>query len=259
MAEEDNVMRSWSRLRVAVLAALMVVAAVPAATSAYVGQVASNVTVTGPTGTIQCGQANQFQATVFESNGTRVGQHPVTWSIVSGPVGANDTVNPSSTTTNNNGVASTSVTFGGPAGPRTLRATSDNAFGQIVVDPQGCATPLPVQVTIGTCTSALGITRTGPFDTDTEIQQVGGYITFRLSFGPEFAGKPVIVTRATRGVPFRGWGSFFGATIRIADANGDVYYSFRSRTPAWISVRGFILPSDGDGAAISRACQGRFR
>lgn len=251
-------MLSLLRLRQAVLTALIVALALPAAVSAYAGQIPANVTVTGPLGTIQCGQLYEFQATVFEGNGNRVTQEQVTWSIVAAPLGATDTIMPSSTT-DNNGVAKASAQFGGAAGPRTIRATAGNAFGQIVVDPAGCGTPPPVAVAVGTCTSALGFTMSGPFSPSTKIQDLGGYISFRLSFGPEFAGKSVLVTRALRGIPFRGWGSFFGGTLRTADANGDVYYMFRSRTAAWISVRGYIAPTEGDGAAISRACQGRWR
>ena len=251
-------MSSLLRLRHAVLLALIVALVLPSAASGYAGQTATMVTITGPTGTVQCGVSYEYQATVFDAAGNRVPGHQVLWTIVSAPVGANDLVT-YSTTTDANGIARTRAFFAGSAGPRTLRATSDNAFAQIVVEPQGCRSAvLPIPVSVGSCASALGITTSGPFDQATEVQRAGGYITFRLSFGPEFANKPVIITRASRGVPFTGWGSFFGATIRIADANGDAYYWFRSRTPAWISVRGLIIPSDGDGAAISRACQGRF-
>lgn len=251
-------MSALHRLRHAILIALVIALALPAAVSAYAGQIPANITITGPTGTITCGPLHEFQATVFDSTGKRLPQETVTWQIVSAPLGANDTITPTSTT-DANGVARASAAFGGAAGQRTIRATSGNAFAQIVVDPQGCGTPPPIPVSVGSCASALGNTRIGPFSQDTKVQRLGGYITFRLSFGPEFAGKTVLVTRAVRGVPFRGWGSFFGGTLRIADGNGDVYYSFRSRTPAWISVRGFIAPSGGDGAAISRACQGRWR
>ena len=228
-------MSSLLRIRRVIFVVLLVALALPASTSAYVGQTATNVTITGPTGTISCGPGNTFQATVFDSAGKRVTQHPVTWTIVSAPLTATDTISPPSTLTNASGVASTTITFGGPGGPRTIRATSDNAFAQIVVDPANCAAPPPVRLNVGTCASTLDLPPAGPYTSATKVQQLGRYITFRLSFGPQYAGKFVVVTRATRGVPFTGWGSWFGATGRIADSNGDVYYWFRSYTPAWIS------------------------
>src|SRR5688572_17578702 len=97
---KEQHMSSMLRMRAVILAALMVALILPASVSAYAGQTATSVTITGPTGTIQCGTSNQFQATVFDSNGNKVTQHPVTWTIVSGPLGASDTVSPSGTTTN---------------------------------------------------------------------------------------------------------------------------------------------------------------
>ena len=252
-------MRSRLSLRLAIVTALIWLTVLPSGVSAYAGQVAANVMITGPTGTIACGLANGFKATVITTTGVPFTQESVFWTISAAPLGAADTINPAVTPTDANGAAFTTVTFGGSAGPRTLRATSGTAFGQIVITPTGCAAPPPLPLTIGTCASALGFTESGPFSPSTKVQSLGGYITFQLSFGPAYANKPVLVTRALRGIPFAGWGSFFGGTIRIANANGDVYYKFRSRTPAWISVRGFIAPSAGVPAAISRACQGRWR
>src|SRR5437762_3414142 len=99
--------------------------------SAYQGQVAANVTVTGPAGTVTCGQGYDIAATVFDTNGAKIAGQTVTWSEIAKPLTAIDTIAPASSVTDVNGIAHTTVTFGPPDGSRTIRATADSAFGQV--------------------------------------------------------------------------------------------------------------------------------
>ena len=249
--------------RLALIFAFALATLVAPSALAYTGQVASNVTVTGPLGTITCGgQGFAFAATVVDQNGNKIAGQTVTWSEVAKPLTATDTIAPPSGPTDASGVAHTTITFGPPDGSRTFRAQAGDAFGQIVVNVTGCqGGPPPVHVNVGTCQSALGLDPADGYSDGTKLQVVGRYITFRLSFGPQYAGKLIVITHSFRALPPAppSWGSFFGATGRMADANGDVLYHFRSGVPAWISVRGFYGGSTGLDPAITTACQGRWR
>src|SRR5437762_9981309 len=124
----SRLMLKASRLRVFLLLLASIAITAPTAFG-YAGETAVTVTVTGPTGALQCGTGYTLSATVIGASGTPVPNKGVNWSIQSGPAGATDTIAPVSSTTNSSGVAQTTVTFGGVIGPRTIRATADNAFG----------------------------------------------------------------------------------------------------------------------------------
>jgi hypothetical protein len=85
----------------------------------------------------------------------------------------------------------------------------------------------------------------------TPVATLGEYITWTASVGTANAGKPIDVEVAAR---LQGrWTGWSTLTSRVADAQGAVVFSWRQRTPTWISVR-FAHP-----ALPSTALQGRWR
>jgi PGF-pre-PGF domain-containing protein len=114
------------------------------------------------------------------------------------------------------------------------------------------------RVGAGTATSALGVTATGPFTRATKVTAVGEYVTVKFSLGSDTAGKKVVVWTATKSSSGR-WSSFTKTTTRVADANGDVYYSVRSPASSWKS---FKAAFDGEGPLVPKATsavQARWR
>ena len=248
-----------STLRLSLILGLILTALSVPAASGYAGEIANSVTVTGPSGSLACQQTYELQATVVDNLGKKIAEQPVFWTLVSFPVGATDTLSPVSSNTDANGVARTNITFGGVAGSRTVRATADAAFGQVVLNVINCqVTTLPNK---GECSSALGLRPPTGYSHATKVQSLGRYITFRLSFGPMYAGKLVIVTHATRALPpaLPNWTAFFGATGRIANQNGDVFYWVRSYSAAWWSVHGSVAGTTALPASATNYCQGRWR
>jgi hypothetical protein len=111
-------------------AALVLLAATTA--FGYAGEVAGAVTVGGPGGTLQCGVPITVSATIVDSAGKPIEGQPVDWTIASSPSSA-DTINATPTTTDANGVATTTVTLACVAGNREIRATADGVSGGAVL------------------------------------------------------------------------------------------------------------------------------
>lgn len=113
-------------------------------------------------------------------------------------------------------------------------------------------------ITIGTVSaaatnaSALGVTKVGPYTTATKIAMLGKYVTFKMDFGAASAGKTVeiwVAAKNSAGV----WGGFSKLTSRVADANGVVYFYWKSASASWVSVRGKL------DTVASNAVQARWR
>jgi hypothetical protein len=115
----------------AVAALLMISIAVPA-TLGYQGQVPFQVTVTGPGGSISCGTPLTLTATVLDSSGKPVASRAVAWSFGAGRVDG-DQFGKASTTTNAQGVTTTTVTLACVAGDRIIVATASPATGQLTL------------------------------------------------------------------------------------------------------------------------------
>src|SRR5437773_10362065 len=169
-------MISAARPRIAFVIAFLATILIATPASAYINPSATNVTVTGPQGQVTCGQGYDFAATVFDANGLKVTGATVQWSEVGAPAGATDTIAPTSSVTDATGVAHTTVTFGGPDGARTIRASALGSSGQVVVGVSGCVTPPKVHWNIGDCQSALGLTPTDSYSHSTKVQTLGHYI-----------------------------------------------------------------------------------
>jgi hypothetical protein len=127
-----------SRLTVAV-ALLATILVVPTAI-AYEAQVAGQVVVTGPAATVKCNEKPLVTATVLESGtGQPIADHTVFWELVE-TQHAGDSLSDTETMTNASGMTTVMVTFGPAPGQRTVRATADDAHGDLVIR---CAGGLP--------------------------------------------------------------------------------------------------------------------
>ena len=111
-------------------AALVLLAATTA--FGYAGEAAAVVTVGGPGGTLQCGVPITVSATIVDSAGKPIEGQPVAWTSGSTPSSA-DQINSTPTTTDANGVATTTVTLACVAGNRQIRATADDVSGGAVL------------------------------------------------------------------------------------------------------------------------------
>lgn len=108
-----------------------------------------------------------------------------------------------------------------------------------------------------TAATALGVTKLGPFTTSTKVQRAGKYVTWRFTGGAALAGKHVEIWVATRGAT--AWSAFKKLTGRVADANGNAYFSWRNTAGKWISVRARYAGDASHSASVSPARQARWR
>lgn len=113
--------------------------------------------------------------------------------------------------------------------------------------PKPTAAPTPVTIAV-----KLGSpTQRGRYSRETPVAAIGRYITWRAIIGAESAGETFDVEVALRleGV-WTGWAKL---TSRVVDAEGALVFTWRQRSPTWVSVR-FALAN-----GPSRALQGRWR
>jgi hypothetical protein len=99
---------------------------------AYAGQVPGTVSISGPASTLSCGLPTSVSATVVDASSNPIAGQAVHWSFGSSPSTA-DTVSPTQTTTNADGVATSTVTLACVAGDRTVIATADAIIGAAVL------------------------------------------------------------------------------------------------------------------------------
>ncbi|MBI2763981.1 MAG: hypothetical protein HYX54_09605 [Chloroflexi bacterium] len=172
----------------------------------------------------------------------------VTAAANSGAVVSSDGNNQKKTS---NGVATFTFLAPSTAGAATVTAFVSNAGGPNSVSLTIGAAAGGGAVT-GTNASALGLSTSGSYSTATKVAALGKYETWKISFGAAAAGKTVgilVATKNSAGV----WSSFTRLTGRVADASGTAWFSWRSSSASWISVRG-----DLDGG-LSNAVQGRWK
>jgi hypothetical protein len=81
---------------------------------------------------IRCVGHLTLSATLLDANGAPVSGQSVAWSFVNAPSTA-DTINETPTTTNSNGVTSTTVTLGPASGNRQIRATAGDVSAEAVL------------------------------------------------------------------------------------------------------------------------------
>jgi hypothetical protein len=119
------------------------------------------------------------------------------------------------------------------AGSATVTAFVSNA----VPSSKAVTIAIGAVITSGSNASVLGLSHAGPFTTTTKVQVRGRYVTWRLSFGAAAAGQTAgiwIATKNSAGV----WSAFTHLTGRVIDSSGNAYFSWRSSTVKWISIKG---------------------
>ena len=125
-------MKPGLRLVAGCAAALLLLSVAASAALGYQGQVAFQVSVAGPGGTLHCATNITVTATVLDSGGIPVDNRAVVWTFGAGQV-AGDHIVTSPTMTNASGVATTTVVLACVAGNRTIIATADPASAQTVL------------------------------------------------------------------------------------------------------------------------------
>ena len=125
-------MKSGHRLAASGVAALLLLSVAVPAVLGYAGQVANQVSVAGPAGTLVCNTNLTVTATVLDSGGTPVDNRAVVWSFGAGAV-SGDQIVTVNTMTDAAGVTSTTVKLACVIGNRTVVATADPASGQVVL------------------------------------------------------------------------------------------------------------------------------
>ena len=138
-------MKLGHRLTASGAVALLLLSVGASAAFGYAGQVAQQVTVAGPAGTLSCNTALTVTATVLDAGGKPVDNRAVAWTFGAGKV-TGDQIVTASTTTNALGVTSTTVKLACTVGNRTIVATATPASGQLVLGI--AATGLPPTSTI---------------------------------------------------------------------------------------------------------------
>ena len=105
--------------------------------------------------------------------------------------------------------------------------------------------------------SALGVPpNQGPASTSTKVAAANKFITWRFAGGAALAGKTVRIYVATRNAA-GGYGPFVNLTGRVADANGNAFFSWRA-TKTWVSVRAYFAGDATYAASWSTVTQGRW-
>lgn len=99
----------------------------------YAGEVAASVSVSRPSGTLKCNTNIKVTATILDAAGKPIAGQPVSWAWVP-RVARGDVIKSTPTTTNANGVATTTVVIACVPGSRVLRATADAAKGQAILN-----------------------------------------------------------------------------------------------------------------------------
>jgi hypothetical protein len=156
------------------------------------------------------------------------------------------------------GTAGTSgaVTLGGVA---SFFYFAQNTTGPVTVSfLEGAVSGVSAQSTIvvgtvlinGTNGSQLGLSHSGSFTSTTKIASLNKYVTWKLSFGTVNSGKSAaiwIATKNSAGV----WSAFTKLTGRVVDSAGNAYFSWRSSSAKWISIKG-IAGNTGTPARQAR-------
>ena len=128
-------MNALTRARIAGLTAVAMLLTAVGSVAGYSGEVAATATV-AVRGTVTCDAPFTLTATFIDAAGAPVAGLSVDWSFVSSPSSA-DKINKTPTITNNNGVATTTVSLAAVNGTRKIRATSGEVSASVVVT-QAC-------------------------------------------------------------------------------------------------------------------------
>ncbi len=136
------------------LAAVSLTLITAATAFGYAGEVAGAVTIATPGGTLKCGVNITVTATIVDSAGKPISGQPVAWTFTTTPSAA-DKINKTPTTTDANGVATTTVVLACVAGNRYLHAVADAVGASAVLGVT--AAGLPNTSTLPSETPAQGL------------------------------------------------------------------------------------------------------
>jgi hypothetical protein len=107
---------------------------------------------------------------------------------------------------------------------------------------------------LGSTAATLGVTTSrGAWSTATQVTKVGEFITWRFAAGVANAGKTIGVflqTKNSSGV----WSDPVRFSARVADSQGNAYFSWKGTKAMWVSVRGGL-----DDARTSPPVQARWQ
>jgi hypothetical protein len=121
---------------IAGLSAVALVLVTSASALGYTGQVLASISIAiEASGT--CGETATVTATLLDANGAPIAGESVAWSFVT-TQSPSDTINETPTTTDANGMATTTVTLAAVSGDRQIRATAGDVSASAVVS-QSCA------------------------------------------------------------------------------------------------------------------------
>jgi len=148
------------------------------------------------------------------------------------------------------------TTADAPAGPVLLQVAGWNSgveFQSVVSNAKIGVKPA-IKIT---AVSALGKPPTqGPASTSTKVAAANTFITWRFAGGAALAGKTVRIYVAVKNAA-GGYGPFQDLTGRVADANGNAFFSWRA-TNTWVSVRAYFAGDASYLASWSAPTQGRW-
>jgi len=129
--------------------------------------------------------------------------------------------------------ALTAVTSAGAPGP--VSVTVRNPDGQVATK-AGAYTYVTPSAT-GIAATAVGVNVNGPYSTTTKVVKRGSYVTVFMDYGPEYPGLRVVIQTGKRWADGSS-SSWTNLTTRIADADGRVWFYWRSSTAVWMRIRG---------------------
>ncbi|MHB8672269.1 MAG: hypothetical protein ACYDAK_01155 [Candidatus Limnocylindrales bacterium] len=147
-------MRQWNRLRVGMVAGVVLSLAAAISVLGYAGQVPTTITVTGPAGNVSCGTTSNVQAFVQDTAGNPDTDQNVIWSFVSGNI-VGDKISPTSTTTDSHGNTTTLVTFACPGKASLPALTAAIVLGPLLAASDRIVT---IQATAGSASGTISVT-----------------------------------------------------------------------------------------------------
>ena len=142
-----------------VLAGLFLALTLSTSVFAYAGQVVATLTITGPSGAVECATPLTFEATALDVDGNPIAGQPIQWSFSASPSNK-DRIKPRTSKTDAAGVATTTVTLACVPGQRTLTARGDKIRASAVVTVVGGA----VLGATGGVLGATGLPRTSTIE-----------------------------------------------------------------------------------------------
>ncbi len=197
--------------------------------------VASSFTISSAASTVAVNGTVAVTVDVKDAGGFPVADGTNVTAVTNGVGVVVSTTGSINTATTSNGKASFTYIAPSNAGSAVVTAFVGGVAGSQSVT-LTIGTPTPPPAPTGSAASALGVTTSGSFTTATKTPAIGTYVTVKFSFGAAAAGSTITIQTATKSASGV-WSAFTNKTTRIANANGDVYFYWKSSSAAWLSIR----------------------